>query len=169
VLPGVVGGVSLILALYAMQTLPVNFAGFLIILLAVIFFILEIKISSHGMLSVAGVLCLVLGSVMLFRLPEQPMQLALSVLVPTVLVVSMFFAAVASLAFRAQMRRPQTGAEAMVGIQGEVRRDIDPEGKIFVNGELWNAVAEEKINVGEMAEVVEVHNLKLKVKKIGGR
>lgn len=169
VLPGVIGGVSLILALYAMQTLPVNYAGFLIILLAVIFFIVEIKIASHGMLSLAGVLCLVLGSIMLFRLPEQPMQLALSVFVPTVLVISIFFITVASLAFRAQIRQPQTGAEAMVGMHGEVRQNINPEGKIFVNGELWNAVAEEEINMGETVEVMEVHNLKLKVKKIGGR
>jgi membrane-bound serine protease (ClpP class) len=169
VLPGVVGGISLILALYAMQTLPVNYAGFLILLLAVVFFIVEIKVSSHGMLSLAGVLCLVLGSIMLFRLPEQPMQLALSVFVPTVLVISAFFVTVASLAFRAQMKQPQTGAEAMVGMIGEVRRDLDLEGKIFVNGELWNAVAEERIIVGETVEVMEVHNLKLKVKKIGGR
>ena len=169
VFPGVIGGISLILALYAMQTLPVNYAGFLIILLAVVFFVVEIKVSSHGMLSLAGVLCLVLGSIMLFRLPDQPMQLALSVFLPTVLLISIFFVTVASLAFRAQIRRPQTGTEAMVGMHGEVRKDIDPEGKVFVNGELWNAVSEEEIHVGEMAEVVEVHNLKLKVKKIGGR
>ncbi len=169
VLPGVVGGISLILALYALQTLPVNYAGFLIILLAIVFFFLEIKITSHGLLSLAGILCLVLGSLMLFRTPGQPMQLALSVFVPTVTVISLFFVAVASLAFRAQIRKPQTGSEALLGLVGEVVEDMDPEGKIFVNGELWNGVSEEKIRAGERAEVVEVHNLKLKVKKIGGR
>ncbi|MEN6440162.1 MAG: nodulation protein NfeD [Syntrophobacter sp.] len=169
VLPGVVGGVSLILALYALQTLPVNYAGFLIILLAVIFFILEIKVASYGMLSIAGVLCLVLGSLMLFRFPEQPMQLAWSVFIPTVAVISLFFIAVAALAFRAQASTPQTGAEALVGLIAEVTTDIDLEGKVFVNGELWNAQAQEKISTGERVEVVAVHNLKLQVKKIGGR
>jgi membrane-bound serine protease (ClpP class) len=169
VLPGVIGGISLVLALYALQTLPVNYAGFLIIILAVIFFFAEIKIASHGMLSLAGVLCLVLGSLMLFRYPEQPMQVALQVFVPTVTVISLFFIAVASLAFRAQTARPQTGDTALVGQIGEVRVSIDPEGKVFVNGELWNAQSEQEIAVGEKVEVVAVHNLKLKVKKIGGR
>lgn len=169
VLPGAVGGISLILALYAMQTLPVNYAGFLIILLALIFFILEIKISSYGMLSVAGVLCLILGSLMLFRFPEEQIQLAWSVFIPTVGVISLFFIAVASLAFRSQTSRPQTGIESLVGAIGEVEQDIDPEGKVFLNGELWNAQADERISTGERVEVVAVHNLKLQVKKIGGR
>ena len=169
VLPGVIGGISIVLALYAMQTLPVNYAGFLIILLAIIFFILEMKVASHGLLSLAGVLCLVLGSLMLFRYPEEPMQISLSVFLPTTVAVSVFFAAVARLAFRAQVRKPQTGQEAMVGMIGEVRVEIAPEGRVFVNGELWNAQAEQRIEVGEKVEVLEVHNLKLKVKKIGGR
>ena len=146
-----------------------NYAGFLIILLAVVFFFLEIKIASHGLFSLAGVLCLVLGSLMLFRNPEQPRQIALSVFLPTTAAVSMFFAAVARLAFKAQTTKPQTGQEALVGMIGEVRREMDPEGKVFVSGELWNAQAEQRIEVGEKVEVLEVHNLKLKVKKIGGR
>ncbi|MHC1730251.1 MAG: nodulation protein NfeD [Syntrophobacteraceae bacterium] len=169
IVPGVVGGISLVLALYAMQTLPVNYAGFLIIFLALIFFLLEIKVASYGLLSLAGVSCLVLGSLMLFRYPEQPMQVAWSVFLPTVGAISLFFIGIASIAFRAQISRPQTGVEALVGMVGEVRQAIDPEGKIFVNGELWNAEAEEKIDLGEKVEVVEVHNLKLKVEKIGGR
>jgi len=168
VVPGVIGGISLILALYALQTLPVNYAGFLIILLAIVFFILEIKIASHGLLSLAGVLCLMLGSVMLFRNPEEPGQIALSVLLPTTGAVSIFFAAVARLAFRAQRARPQTGGDALLGMIGEVKREIDPEGKVFVSGELWNAQADQRIEVGEKVEVLEVHNLKLKVKRIGG-
>ena len=129
VLPGVIGGISIMLALYALQTLPVNYAGFLIILLAIIFFFLEMKIASHGLLSLAGVLCLVLGSLMLFRYPEEPMQIALSVFLPTTAAVSIFFAAVARLAFRAQKRKPQTGQEAMVGMIGEVRRGNRPRGQ----------------------------------------
>jgi membrane-bound serine protease (ClpP class) len=168
VVPGVVGGISLILALYALQTLPVNYAGFLIILLALVFFFVEIKVASHGLLSLAGVLCMVLGSIMLFRSPEEPGQIALSVLLPTTAVVSLFFAAVARLAFRAQSAKPQTGGDAMVGMIGRVQSEIDQEGKVFVSGELWNAISDQRIAVGEKVEVLEVHNLKLKVKKIGG-
>ena len=108
VLPGVIGAISLVPALYALQTLPVNYAGFLFILLAMIFFILEIKIVSYGMLSLAGVLCLVLGSLMLFRVPGQANRLALSVFLPTVIIISAFFVSVATLAFRAQMTATRT-------------------------------------------------------------
>ena len=169
VVPGVIGGISLILALYALQALPVNYAGFLIILLAVLFFILEIKIASHGLLSLAGVLCMVMGSVMLFRNPEEPRQIALSVFLPTTVAVSIFFAAVARLAFNAQRTKPQTGQDALLGMIGEVKLQIDPEGKVFVNGELWYAQADQRIEVGDKVEVLEVHNLKLKVKRIGDR
>jgi membrane-bound serine protease (ClpP class) len=168
VVPGVIGGISLILALYAMQTLPVNYAGILIILLALVFFIVEIKVPSHGLLSIAGVFCMVLGSLMLFRSPEEPGQIALSVLLPIAAAFSLFFAAVARLAFRAQSARPQTGQDALIGMTGEVRQEINPEGKVFVCGELWNAQAEERIETGEKVKVLEIQGLKLKVKKIGG-
>ncbi len=169
ILPGVIGGIALILALYALQTLPVNYAGILFILLAVLFFIIEVKVASHGLLSFAGVLSLVLGSLMLFRVPGHTNRLAMSVFIPTVLIVSGFFVTVASLAFRAQMRRPQTGTEALPGIIGEVKKDLLPEGTVFVGGELWNAVADENIFAGEKVEVVSVANLRLKVRKISAR
>ena len=167
IVPGVVGGISLILALYALQALPVDYAGILIILLAVVFFILEVKIPTHGALSLGGVTCIVLGSLMLFRNPAD--RVGLAVLVPTSAAVSLFFAAVARLAFKAQSLRPLTGQEALLGMTGKVAQEIDPEGKVFVNGELWNAQAEERIEKGERVEVLEVHNLKLKVKRIDGR
>ena len=169
ILPGVIGGIALILALYALQTLPVNYAGMLLILLAVIFFILEIKVASHGMLSFAGVLALVLGSLMLFRVPGHTLRLAWSVFIPTVGVISAFFVTVATLAFRAQVSKPQTGAEGLVGMIGEVRQDLHPEGKVFVHGELWNAVADQHLLAGEKVQVVTVENLRLKVVKISAR
>jgi|WetSurMetagenome_2_1015567.scaffolds.fasta_scaffold04345_3 membrane-bound serine protease (ClpP class) len=169
ILPGVIGGISLILALYALQTLPVNYAGILFILLAVVFFILEIKVLSHGLLSFAGVLALVLGSLMLFRVPGHTNRLAMSVFIPTVLIVSGFFVTVATLAFRAQIRRPQIGTEALSGMIGEVKKDLIPKGTVFVNGELWNAVADEDIFAGEKVEVVSEENLRLKVRKISAR
>ena len=167
VIPGVIGSISLILALYALHTLPVDYAGFLIILLALVFFVLEMKVSSHGALSLAGVACMVIGSVMLFRDPAD--RVGLSVLVPTCAAVSLFFAGVARLAFKAQTSRPQTGQESLSGMIGKATEEIDPEGRVFVNGELWNAQAEERIKKGERVEVLEVHNLKLKVKRIDGR
>ncbi len=169
IFPGVIGGIALILSLYAMQTLPVNYAGFLLILLAAIFFILEITVQSYGLLSVAGVLSLALGSIMLFRTPDSTVQLALSVLLPTVFAVSVFFAAIAGFAVKAQMRKPQTGKEAMVGMEGDALSDIVPEGKVFVYGETWNAISDDKILKGEKVKVTGVDNLKLKVQKIGAR
>lgn len=169
IFPGVIGGIALILALYALQTLPVNYAGILLILLAVLFFILEIKVTSHGMLSFAGVLALVLGSLMLFRVPGYTIRLAWSVFIPTVGVISAFFVTVATLAFRAQVSKPQTGAEGLLGMIGEVKQDLQPAGKIFVHGELWNAVSDQDLHVGEKVQVVAVENLRLKVEKIDDR
>ena len=129
IFPGVIGGIALILALYALQTLPVNYAGMLLILLAVLFFILEIKVASHGLLSFAGVLALVLGSLMLFRVPGHTSRLAMSVFIPTVGIISAFFVTVATLAFRAQVSKPQTGSEGLIGMIGEVRQDLHPDRK----------------------------------------
>lgn len=169
ILPGVLGGISLVIALYAMQTLSVNFAGVLLIMLSVVFFILEVKIVSYGMLGLAGVLSLLLGSLMLFRAPHQSDQLAFSVIIPTVLVVSGFFVGVAALAIRAQKHEPQTGNEVLIGMIGEVKQDLSPEGKVFVYGELWNAEADEPIPAGERIRVVAADNLKLKVQRIDAR
>jgi len=169
ILPGVVGGICLILALYSMQTLPVNYAGILFIFLAIVFFFVEIKVTSHGLLSFAGVLSLILGSLMLFRTPGHGTQLALSVLIPTVVTISTFFVSVATLAFRAQQQKPQTGTEVMIGLIGVVKEDLDPEGKVFIYGELWNAEAEEPIPAGAKVKVISVDNLKLKVERIDVR
>ncbi len=169
IFPGVIGGISLVAAAYALQKLPVNYAGFLFILLAVVFFILEIKVTSYGLLSFAGVLSLVIGSVMLFRVPGEVGRLSLSILVPTIMVVSAFFVTVATLAFRAQIRKPTTGKEGLVGTVGETRTELNPEGKVFVEGELWNAFADEPIARGTKVRVMEIEDLKLKVQRIDAR
>jgi membrane-bound serine protease (ClpP class) len=169
ILPGVVGGISLVAAAYALQKLPVNYAGFLFILLAILFFILEIKVTSYGMLSFAGVVSLVLGSLMLFRVPGEIDSLSMSVFLPTVAVVSAFFVTLATLAFRAQMRKPTTGQEGLLGAVGEVTKELAPEGKVFVHGELWNAFADEPIAKGARVQVVAIQDLKLKVHRIDAR
>ena len=109
------GGIAIILAFFAFQTLPVNYAGVLLILLALIFFVMEMKITSFGMLSIAGVTSLVLGSIMLFEENGTGVRLSWQVLISTVIPVSLFFIVVAGLVFRAQVSRPKTGASGMVG------------------------------------------------------
>lgn len=169
IFPGVIGGISLILAFFALQTLPVNYAGMLLILLAIIFFIAEVKVISHGLLSIGGVISLTLGSLLLFRTADSHLGVALGVLIPVVLVVSGFFLAVASLAIRAYQKKPQTGDQGILGEVGRVRQPIRPEstGKVFVHGEIWNARSEEPLEPGDVVEVVGIDHLLLTVKKTG--
>ena len=159
ILPGVVGGIALILAFFSLQTLPVNIAGILLILLAVVFFILELKVASYGMLSIAGVLSLILGSMMLFKGAGPEFQVALSVLLPTVLLVSAFFVGAALLVVRAHARQPRTGAEGLVNEIGIVKQVSGREGKVLVHGELWRAVFVEPVAVGTKVRVRSVENL----------
>jgi membrane-bound serine protease (ClpP class) len=163
ILPGVVGGICLVLAFFALQTLPVNFAGVLLIALAVVFFILEMKLTSYGMLSVAGTVALLLGSLMLFEGEGAELRLAWHVLLPTLLVISLFFTTVAWVVFRAQRSRPTTGSAALVGEIGVVKAALEPEGKVFVHGELWNAVSRTPLREGVRVRVVRVTGLRLDV------
>ena len=163
IFPGVIGGISLILAFFALQTLPVNYAGILLIVLAIIFFIMEMKITSYGLLSIAGIVSLLLGSLMLFEGDTPGMKLSLQVLLPTIIVISGFFVAVASLVFRAQMAKPATGSGGLIGEIGIVKKPLTPEGKVFVHGELWNARSKEPLDEDTKVRVVKVVNLILEV------
>jgi len=166
IFPGVIGGIALILAFFAMQTLPINYAGILLIVLAIIFFIMEMKITSYGLLSVAGVVSLLLGSLMLFEGSAPDMKVSLRVVLPTVILISGFFVAVASLVFRAQISKPTTGSMGLVGEIGVVKKALTPEGKVFVHGELWNARAKEALDENVKVRVVKVVNLVLEVESI---
>jgi membrane-bound serine protease (ClpP class) len=168
IFPGVIGGICLILAFFALQTLPVNYAGILLIALAILFFIMEMKITSYGLLSVAGVVCLLLGSLMLFRGTSPDMKLSWSVLLPTTILVSGFFVVVAGLVFRAQVSKPATGYKGLVGEVGIVKKALAPEGKVFVHGELWNAVARESIAENTKVRVVKAAGLVLEVEPAEG-
>ena len=165
VLPGAVGALCLLLAFFAFQTLPINFIGILLILLAFVLFILEFKIISYGLLTLGGVISLLLGSMMLFRQGETDVGLSWWVIIPTVLVISLFFMAVAGIVFRMHLRRSMTGAPGMVGETGVAYTALAPAGQVFVCGEYWRAVSEEPIAPGEPIEVVKVVNLKLLVRK----
>jgi membrane-bound serine protease (ClpP class) len=166
IFPGVIGGIALILAFFAMQTLPVNYAGILLIALAIIFFIMEMKITSYGLLSVAGIVSLLLGSIMLFEGGTPDTKLSLRVLLTTVILISGFFVAVASLVFRAQISKPSTGSKGLVGEIGIVKKTLAPEGKVFVHGELWNARAKEPLDENVKVRVVKVVNLVLEVESV---
>jgi len=166
IFPGVIGAIALILAFFAMQTLPVNYAGILLIILAIIFFIMEMKITSYGLLSVAGVVSLLLGSLMLFKGSAPDMKLSLQVVLPTIILISGFFVAVAGLVFRAQISKPTTGPAGLVGEIGVVKKALTPEGKVFVHGELWNARAKDPIDKDAKVRIVQVVNLILEVESV---
>lgn len=166
ILPGVVGGIFLILAFYALQMLPINFAGLALILFAIILFIAEIKVVSHGLLSVGGVISLFLGSLMLIENPTEYMRISLSVIIPAVLVSAAFFIFAVTMAIRARLSKPTTGMEGLIGEVGVVTTPLAPEGKISIHGEFWNATADQPLDKGEKVQVVGINNLVLKVKKI---
>ncbi len=166
ILPGVVGGIFLILAFYALQVLPVNYAGLALIFFAIILFIAEIKVMSHGLLAVGGIISLFLGSLMLFQSPGEYMQLSLSVIIPAVVVTSCFFIFAMTMAIRARLKKPTTGLEGLIGETGVVASPLAPEGKVSVHGEFWNATSDHPVETGEKVEIIEVQNLRLKVKKI---
>lgn len=166
ILPGVIGGISLLLAFFGLSALPVNYTGILLIIFGVILFIAEIKVMSHGMLTVGGVISLILGSVLLFDTPEPALKLSFQVLIPAVLVASGFFIVVIWLAVKAQLREHFTGSEAMIGDETEALTDIDEEGKVFVRGEYWNAKSENPIKKGAKVKIIRVEGLSLIVEEV---
>jgi membrane-bound serine protease (ClpP class) len=165
IFPGVFGAISLILAFYSFQTLPVNYAGLLLIILAIILFILEIKITSFGVLTIGGIISMLIGSIMLFESPLPFFKLSLKVILPAVILTALFFALTIRLVVKAQMRKPVTGSEGLIGLEGRAKTDIYNEGLVFVHGEIWKAYSDEPVKAGEKVVVEKMENLKLKVKK----
>ena len=165
VFPGVVGGIALILGFYSLQTLSANYAGFLLIALALILFILEIKIASHGALTIGGIISLVLGSLMLFRSSVDPyLRISWSVILAMVAVSAAFFGTVVALAVRSQFRRPATGSEGLIGETGAAMADFTGKGKIFVVGELWDARCDTPLRKGQEVTVTGREGMTLVVK-----
>jgi membrane-bound serine protease (ClpP class) len=163
-----VGVISLILAFYSLNTLPVSYAGLALIAVGIILFILEIKITSYGLLTVGGIISLFLGSIMLVD-PESPLEIvsiSLSVVIPAVLLTAAFFAFAIGAGIRAQLRKPSTGVEGLVGEVGEAVTDLAPDGQILVHGETWNATAaDDEIKAGERVTVTSIRGLHLTVKR----
>lgn len=167
ILPGVLGAICLLLAIFSFQILPINYVGLILILLAIGLFILELKVQSYGILSVGGIIAMVIGSIMLINAPIPELRPSLKFIIPVTIGLSLIFIFLITLAIRAHIKRVYTGKEGLIGEEGVARTDIDPEGKVFVHGELWQAESLEKILKGTKVEVAEVmKNLKIKVKKV---
>jgi membrane-bound serine protease (ClpP class) len=164
VLPGVVGAICLIMAFFALSVLPVNYAGIALILLAMIFFIAEVKVMSYGMLTVGGLISLVLGSLMLFKTADPAIRVGLDVIGAAVLFSTLVVGFMMTMAIRAHRSQVKTGAEGLVSERGLVRSALDPRGKVFVHGEIWNAVSDVPVAVGTDVVVIGVDGLTLRVR-----
>ena len=163
ILPGIVGAISLILAFYSLQTLPINYAGVLLIILGIVLFILEIKVTSYGLLSLGGLASLVLGALMLVQTDAPFLKVSLSFIVPTAVLVGAVLMSLTWIAVKTQRQGSVMGAEAMVGTIALAKTDVAPRGSVFVHGEIWDAVSDEPIREGEEARVKAVSGLTLTV------
>jgi membrane-bound serine protease (ClpP class) len=166
IFPGVIGGISLILSFLAFRTLPVNYGGFLLILLGVVLFIAEIKVASYGLLTVGGILSLALGSIMLFDSPLPYLRASLLVIIPTVLATAAFFILAVTISVKALTAKPATGPEGLVAEIGRAETRLAPNGKVFIHGEFWNAYSKGTIEEGEKIRVLGTEGLVLKVEKM---
>jgi membrane-bound serine protease (ClpP class) len=166
IFPGVIGGICIILAFYSFQTLPINYAGVLLIVVGLILFILEVKVTSYGMLTVGGIISVVLGSLMLFDSPLPFLKVSLSVIIPAAIATALFFVVTFRLAYKAYKRKPVTGSEGLIGMEGSAKTDITAEGgAAIVHGEYWSAYSDGYIAKGSRVVVEEIIGLKVKVKK----
>jgi membrane-bound serine protease (ClpP class) len=168
VIPGVVGGIFIILAFFALQTLPVRGAGLLLVLFAIVLFILEVKVTSFGILTIGGIVAMFLGSIMLFdEAPGFAFHVDWRVAAAVALSTGIFFAFAMGMALKARLTKPSTGKEGIVGERGMAITSINPNGNVKIHGEIWNAVSSEKIKKGDKIKVNAVDGLELKVDKLG--
>ena len=166
ILPGIIGAISLILAFYSLQSLPVNYAGVLLVILGTVFLLLEISVTSYGLLALGGVAAMTLGGLLLIKSDAPYLQVSLSFLLPTVVMIGALIGVMAWMAIKSNRGRPVTGAEGMIGLIGFAKTDLNPRGQIAVQGEIWEAVSLTPIRQGEAAEVMSVEGLTVKVAPI---
>lgn len=167
VLPGVIGAISLILAFFSFQALSVNYAGVLLIVLAIVLFILEVKVASYGVLTAGGLIAMAIGSIMLFNNPDPALRVSLRVIIPAIVVVGAFFIVGVVLSIRALRKRPTIGDVSLIGQEGDARTPIGPAGgRVFVAGAHWNAVSATEIAEGRKIRVVGVKGMTLTVEEM---
>ena len=164
--PGIVGGISLILAFVALQSIPINYGGLLLIIFGVVLFVIEVYTPTFGLLTAGGVTSLILGSFMLSKSTAPFLRISLGLIISMSLATAAFFVFALSKGIKIQWKKPVTGREGLLGKVGIAKTDLAPEGTIFIHGERWQACAEdETIKEGEEVEVLEVKGLNLIVKK----
>ena len=166
VFPGVAGGICLLLAFFAFQVLPVNYAGIALIVFGILLLVLEVKVASFGLLGAGGILSLFLGSVMLVDSPLPALQIGMRVIVPTVFTTAGVLVFLVRLAVQAQRQKPVTGDSGMIGQPGRALTSIDPggTGRVQTHGEIWTATASEPITAGDVVRVEWVEGLLLTVR-----
>ncbi|MCK4334984.1 nodulation protein NfeD [candidate division WOR-3 bacterium] len=168
IFPGVIGVICLIFAFYGLQVLPINYAGLALIAVALILFILEVKITSYGMLTLGGIVSLVLGTLIMFQATPKAFGISWPVIITVLVVVIALFVLIIWLAVRTHVRKPTTGGKGMIGLVGEARSDLDPEGSVYIRGEYWTGVAADpsiKIKNGDKIKVVDMEGMTLKVER----
>ena len=161
ILPGIVGAISLILAFYSLQSLPVNYAGVLLFILGIVFFVLEATVTSYGLLAIGGVVSMTLGSLMLIKSDAEFFQISWTVIVPVIMTTAAVSLFIVGMGVRALRRSPQTGTEGMVGAVGVAKTALCPDGKLAIHGELWDAVSDTPVEQGASAKVLRVEGLTL--------
>jgi membrane-bound serine protease (ClpP class) len=166
ILPGIVGAISLILAFYSLQSLPVNYAGVLLFMLGIVFFVLETTVTSYGLLAIGGVVSMTLGSLMLIKSDAEFYQISWTVIVPVIITTAVVSLFIVGMGVRALRRSPQTGTESMVGAVGVAKTALCPDGKLAIHGELWDAVSDTPVEPGGSAKVLRIEGLTLYVTPI---
>ncbi len=166
IFPGVVGVILLLLGIFAMQMMPVNYVGILLIAFGMFLFLIELKIPSHGLLTIGGVVSLVLGSLMLFDSTDAFYRVSWAVLIPVVAVTVAFFVFAVGMGLKAQRKQPTTGREGLIGAVAQVTEPLTPQGKVFLQGELWFASADEDIPAGSNVRIKAVTGMKLHVDRL---
>lgn len=168
ILPGVVGGICMILFLYSVQTIPVNIAGILLIIFSAVLFILEIKIPSYGLLTIGGITSLVLGSLMLVDSPLPFLQISWEVILGATITVTLFFIFAIGFAIKTFRKKPATGKEGLVGEEGITIDALNPTGQIEIHGEIWKATSNSRVKKGQpvVVEEVDSKHLQLKVRPV---
>lgn len=167
IFPGVIGAVSLVLGLYGLQTLPVNYTGFLLIFLGIIFLILELKVVSYGLLAIAGVISILLGAIWIADSMKQIEQTSLAIILSTTIIVIGLFILILRKVIQASKKQVISGEQVLFTEIGEAVSDISPnDGKIFIHGEYWNAISDDIIQKGTKVKIIERNGFLVKVKKI---
>ena len=165
IVPGVIGAVALFLFLMAVRVLPINLAGLALIILAIVLFILELKIASYGLLTVGGIVSFIFGSMILFDSPLPGGQIPLRSIISVVVFLLAFFFIVVRSVVLAHKGQVTTGMQGLVGETGMAIRDFDGNGKVFVHGEIWNASSEDAIKRDDRITVTGSKGMTLFVKK----